>query len=90
MIVSATNGESHFSALTASMALYEAGLFDVLDITPTTGVLEPARVARDPRRRHAARRLAARRTSPPSTTSPWPTSRSHALRADLGIPPRAA
>jgi hypothetical protein len=39
MIVSATDGESHFSALTASMALYEAGLFDVLDITPTTGVL---------------------------------------------------
>jgi ubiquinone biosynthesis protein Coq4 len=39
MIVSATDGESHFSALTASMALYEAGLFDALDITPTTGVL---------------------------------------------------
>jgi ubiquinone biosynthesis protein Coq4 len=39
MIVSATDGESHFSALTASMALYEAGLFDVLGITPTTGVM---------------------------------------------------
>ena len=39
MIVSATDGESHFSALTASMALYEAGQFDVLGITPTTGVL---------------------------------------------------
>jgi hypothetical protein len=40
MLVSLSNGEEHFSALTASMALYEVALFDVLDIDPTKGVLD--------------------------------------------------
>jgi hypothetical protein len=40
MLVSSANGEEHFSALAASMALYEVGLFDILGITPTKGVLD--------------------------------------------------
>jgi hypothetical protein len=40
MLVSMANGDDHFSALTASMALYEVDLFDVLDITGTKSVLD--------------------------------------------------
>ena len=39
MLVSMTNGEGHFSALTASMALYEVDLFDLPNISGTKGVL---------------------------------------------------
>lgn len=89
MIVSATDGASHFSSLTASMALYEAGLFDVLDITPTTGVLDrpgSPEVFADAMRRGA------------SCTADF-AALDHlahvdepldALRSELGIPPRAA
>lgn len=89
MIVSATNGEAHFSSLTASMALYETGLFDVLDITPTEGVLARAgspEIFADAMRRGA------------SCTADF-IALDHlaladeplgALRDDLGIPPRAA
>ena len=89
MIVSATNGESHFSALTASMALYEAGSFDVLDITPTKGVLSrpgSPEIFADAMRRGA------------SCTADF-VALDHlaladepldVLRSDLGIPPRAA
>jgi hypothetical protein len=89
MIVSATDGESHFSSLTASMALYEAGLFDVLDISPTEGVLDrpgSPEIFADAMRRGA------------SCTADFVAldhlaladEPLHALRADLGIPPRAA
>ncbi len=89
MIVSATDGAAHFSSLAASMALYEAGLFDVLDITPTEGVLgRPGspEILADAMRRGA------------SCTADF-VALDHlaladepldALRADLGIPPRAA
>lgn len=40
MLVSSANGEEHFSALAASMALYEVGLFDILGIDPTKEVLD--------------------------------------------------
>jgi hypothetical protein len=40
MLVSMTNGDEHFSALMASMSLYEVALFDVLDIQGTKGVLD--------------------------------------------------
>jgi hypothetical protein len=89
MMVSATNGESHFSSLAASMALYEAGLFDVLDITPTMGVLDrpgSPEIFADALRRGA------------SCTADFSTLDHLALadepletlRAQLGIPPRAA
>jgi hypothetical protein len=89
MIVSATNGESHFSALTASMALYEVGLFDVLDITPTTGVLDrpgAPEVFADAMRRGASctEDFAALDYF---TLADEPIEK---LRSELGIPPRAA
>jgi hypothetical protein len=40
MLVSMTDGDEHFSALMASMALYEVALFEVLDIQGTKGVLD--------------------------------------------------
>jgi hypothetical protein len=89
MIVSATNGESHFSALTASMALYEVGLFDVLDITPTTGVLSrpgsPEILADAMRRGASCTADFAALDHLALADEPL-----HALRADLGIAPRAA
>jgi hypothetical protein len=39
LIVSATEGDDHFSSLTASLALYEVGLLPFPDIEPTRGVL---------------------------------------------------
>jgi hypothetical protein len=89
MIVSATNGESHFSALTASMALYEAGSFDVLDITPTKGVLgrpgSPEIFADAMRRGASCTADFAAIDHLALADEPL-----EALRADLGIPPRAA
>jgi hypothetical protein len=89
MVVSSTNGEAHFSSLTASMALYEAGLFDVLDITPIEGVLDQPgspEIFADAMRRGA------------SCTADFVAldhlaladEPLHALRADLGLTPRAA
>jgi hypothetical protein len=89
MIVSATNGESHFSALTASMALYEVGLFDVLDITPTEGVLgRPGspEIFADAMRRGACC-TADFVTLDHLALADEPLER---LRDELGIPPRAA
>jgi ubiquinone biosynthesis protein Coq4 len=40
MLVSMTDGGAHFSALTASMALYEVDLFEILEIAGTKGVLD--------------------------------------------------
>ncbi|HWD53351.1 MAG TPA: hypothetical protein VG412_13195 [Acidimicrobiales bacterium] len=40
MLVSTTDGSDHFSALTASMALYEVDLFEILEIAGTKGVLD--------------------------------------------------
>jgi hypothetical protein len=40
MLVSVADGGDHFSALTASMALFEVDLFDVLEISGTKGVLD--------------------------------------------------
>ena len=89
MIVSATNGKSHFSALTASMALYEAGSFDVLDITPTKGVLgrpgSPEIFA--DAMRHGASCTADFVALDHLALADEPLD---ALRDDLGIPPRAA
>jgi len=40
MLTSATGFEHHFSGLVASLALYEAGKFDILELTPKVGALE--------------------------------------------------
>lgn len=40
MLTSATGFEHHFSGLIASLALFETGTFDILDITPKIGVLD--------------------------------------------------
>jgi ubiquinone biosynthesis protein Coq4 len=40
MLVSMTDGGDHFSSLTASMALYEVALFEILEISGTKGVLD--------------------------------------------------
>jgi hypothetical protein len=40
MLTSATGFEHHFSGLIASLSLYEAGKYDVLDITPKTSALD--------------------------------------------------
>ena len=68
MLTSATGFEHHFSGLVASLALFETGTFDILDITPrsarSTG---PARRQSWPKRSGAARRVPA--TSPRSTIS---------------------
>lgn len=89
MTVSATNGESHFSALTASMALYEVGHFDVLDITPTTGVLgRPGspEIFADAMRRGASCRVDFVALDHPGLADePLKT-----IRSELGLPPRAA
>jgi hypothetical protein len=89
MIVSATDGASHFSSLTASMALYEAGLFDVLDITPTNGVLgrpgSPEIFADAMRRGASCTADFAALDHLALADEPLET-----LRSELGIPPRAA
>jgi hypothetical protein len=40
MLTSATGFEHHFSGLVASLALFESGKFDILDITPRVGALD--------------------------------------------------
>ncbi len=40
MLTSATGFEHHFSGLVASLALFETGTFDILDITPKIGALD--------------------------------------------------
>ena len=45
MLTSSTGFEEHFSGLVASLSLYEAGKFDILQITPTVGALERAGAA---------------------------------------------
>ena len=40
MLTSSTGFEEHFSGLVASLSLYEAGKFDILQITPTVGALD--------------------------------------------------
>jgi hypothetical protein len=40
MLTSATGFEHHFSGLVASLALYEAGKFDILEITPREAALD--------------------------------------------------
>jgi hypothetical protein len=40
MLTSATGFEEHFSGLVASLSLYEAGKFDILELTPKVGALE--------------------------------------------------
>jgi hypothetical protein len=89
MMVSATNGESHFSSLTASMALYEVGLFDALDITPTMGVLARAG---SPEIFADALRRGASCTADFSTLDHFALADEplETLRSQLGIPPRAA
>jgi hypothetical protein len=89
MMVSATNGESHFSSLTASMALYQAGLFDVLDITPTTGVLDRPG---SPDTFADALRRGASCTADFSTLDHFALADEplETLRSQLGIAPRAA
>jgi hypothetical protein len=87
MLVSSANGEEHFSALAASMALYEVGLFDILGITPTKGVLD----------RHGAPDVFAEAMRRGASCSADLSSIDHLaladqpirdLRADLSIPPR--
>jgi hypothetical protein len=87
MLVSSANGEEHFSALAASMALYEVGLFDILGITPTKGVLD----------RHGAPDVFAEAMRRGASCSADLASIDHLalanqpirdLRADFSIPPR--
>jgi hypothetical protein len=40
MLTSATNFEQHFSGLVASLALYESGKFDILDLVGRVGALD--------------------------------------------------
>lgn len=40
MLTSATDFEHHFSGLVASLSLYEVGMFDILEITPTVAALD--------------------------------------------------
>ncbi|MGA7417864.1 MAG: hypothetical protein WBW80_07720 [Acidimicrobiales bacterium] len=89
MLVSSANGEEHFSALAASMALYEVGLFDILGINPTKGVLD----------RHGAPDVFADAMRRGASCSADISSIDHLaladqpirdVRASLSIPPRAA
>jgi hypothetical protein len=89
MIVSATDGASHFSALAGSMALYEVGLFDALDITATKGVLgrpgSPEILADAMRRGASCTADFAALDHLALAEEPLDS-----LRIELGIPPRAA
>ena len=89
MLTSATGFEHHFSGLVASLALYESGKFDILDITAKVGAL--ARPGASEELAEAFRRGAGcavdfsaidhlSRADEPLDV----------VRADCGIPPRAA
>jgi hypothetical protein len=89
MLVSSANGEEHFSALAASMALYEVGLFDILGISPTKGVLDrhgAPEVFADAMRRGASCK-ADIATIDHLALADEPI---RDIRAGLSIPPRAA
>ena len=89
MLTSATNFEHHFSGLVASLALFESGKFDILEITPRVAALD---------RPGATDELAEAFRRGASCTGDFSTidhmMRAHepidAVRAECGIPPRGA
>jgi hypothetical protein len=89
MLTSATGFEHHFSGLVASLSLYEDGMFDILGITPTVAALD---------RPGAAAVLAEAFARGARCTADFSQIDHLArvndplenVRADCGIPPRAA
>ena len=88
MLTSATGFEHHFSGLVASLSLYEAGKFDILDITSKVGCARPARCRGRARRGLPPRQRVHAATSRRSTTWRRVNDPLDDVRADCGITPR--